>query len=91
MSTDAILNCPGCFSLISSICQRHSEVDTQYRAVFVQNCVVDKSISVEPTQGPCLESSEFWHPVLCEICHTNLGVQDQNDIYHFFHILPSDV
>ena len=39
--TDAILNCPCCFTLLCLDCQRHETFINQYRAMFVQNCTVD--------------------------------------------------
>jgi len=42
-TSDAILNCPACFSTLCLDCQRHELYTTQYRAMFVMNCVIDKS------------------------------------------------
>ncbi|KAB7494118.1 E2F-associated phosphoprotein [Armadillidium nasatum] len=41
--SDAVLNCPACFSTLCHDCQRHEIYKNQYRAMFVFNCVVDKS------------------------------------------------
>ncbi|KAF7704464.1 hypothetical protein HF521_021536 [Silurus meridionalis] len=41
-SSDAILNCPACMTTLCLDCQRHEKYRTQYRAMFVMNCMVDK-------------------------------------------------
>ncbi|KAI5611504.1 E2F-associated phosphoprotein [Silurus asotus] len=41
-SSDAILNCPACMTTLCLDCQRHEKYRTQYRAMFVMNCKVDK-------------------------------------------------
>lgn len=39
--SDAVLNCPGCMSLLCLDCQRHATYSHQYRAMFVMNCTPD--------------------------------------------------
>eukprot|EP00012_Vannella_robusta_P009652 CAMPEP_0206205938 /NCGR_PEP_ID=MMETSP0166-20121206/14557_1 /ASSEMBLY_ACC=CAM_ASM_000260 /TAXON_ID=95228 /ORGANISM="Vannella robusta, Strain DIVA3 518/3/11/1/6" /LENGTH=177 /DNA_ID=CAMNT_0053626131 /DNA_START=49 /DNA_END=582 /DNA_ORIENTATION=+ len=39
--TDAVLNCPSCFTLLCVDCQRHEIFSDQYRAMFVTNCKVN--------------------------------------------------
>lgn len=39
--SDAILACPSCFTTLCFDCQRHEQYSTQFRAMFVQNCMVD--------------------------------------------------
>ncbi|XP_034431439.1 E2F-associated phosphoprotein [Hippoglossus hippoglossus] len=41
-SSDAILNCPACMTMLCLDCQRHEKYRTQYRAMFVMNCTVKK-------------------------------------------------
>ncbi|KAK3563480.1 hypothetical protein QTP86_030093 [Hemibagrus guttatus] len=41
-SSDAILNCPACMTTLCLDCQRHEKYRTQYRAMFVMNCAVNK-------------------------------------------------
>ncbi|KAM4690006.1 E2F-associated phosphoprotein [Rhinophrynus dorsalis] len=41
-SSDAILNCPACMTTLCLDCQRHESYKTQYRAMFVMNCSVNK-------------------------------------------------
>jgi len=42
-SSDAVLNCPACFTLLCLDCQRHDFYEGQYRAMFVMNCATDKT------------------------------------------------
>ncbi|XP_075047843.1 E2F-associated phosphoprotein isoform X2 [Mixophyes fleayi] len=41
-SSDAILNCPACMTTLCLDCQRHESYRSQYRAMFVMNCTVNK-------------------------------------------------
>jgi len=41
--SDAILNCPACMVTVCIDCQRHEIYKTQYRAMFVMHCKVDRS------------------------------------------------
>ncbi|KAM6973792.1 E2F-associated phosphoprotein [Aplochiton taeniatus] len=41
-SSDAVLNCPACMTTLCLDCQRHDKYRTQYRAMFVMNCRVNK-------------------------------------------------
>merc|ERR1712037_976073 len=40
-NSDAVLNCPACFTVLCLDCQRHELYQSQFRAMFVVNCVVD--------------------------------------------------
>ncbi|XP_068608293.1 E2F-associated phosphoprotein [Brachionichthys hirsutus] len=40
--SDAILNCPACMTTLCLDCQRHDKYRTQYRAMFVMNCTVER-------------------------------------------------
>lgn len=41
-NSDAILNCPACMTTLCLDCQRHESYRTQYRAMFVMNCTINK-------------------------------------------------
>lgn len=41
-TSDAVLNCPSCMTTLCMDCQRHEKYRTQYRAMFVMNCTVNK-------------------------------------------------
>ena len=58
-NSDAVLNCPACFNLICLDCQRHEVYQTQYRAMFVMNCTVDKSSKLKfPEQKSAKKSKK---------------------------------
>ncbi|XXQ31392.1 E2F-associated phosphoprotein [Plasmodiophora brassicae] len=88
-ATDAILSCPACFTTVSMLCQRHERFANQYRAVFVQNVVVDENQAVSPMDDAPLEPGETYCPVFCKVCRVEIGVRDADEVYHFFHVLPS--
>ena len=35
------------------------------------------------------EEEDCYHPVRCEICTTEVGVFDKDEVYHFFNVLAS--
>ncbi|XP_005376998.1 PREDICTED: E2F-associated phosphoprotein [Chinchilla lanigera] len=41
-NSDAVLNCPACMTTLCLDCQRHESYKTQYRAMFVMNCTVNR-------------------------------------------------
>jgi len=99
-NSDAVLNCPACFTTLCLDCQRHEYYSSQYRAMFVMNCVIDKT---ETLRVPLKEqkkgkrnknknmdidtqgsSSDMFNPVKCKICTTQVAVYDSEEVYHFF-------
>ncbi|CAG7719937.1 unnamed protein product [Allacma fusca] len=46
-NSDAVLNCPACFTLLCLDCQRHEYYLSQYRAMFVMNCVIAKDVTLK--------------------------------------------
>lgn len=84
---------------------RHEKYVTQYRAVFVVNCKIKTDqvsqsgsqkrkrgrngrLSIE-TEGGSV-SGETTKLVCCSLCSTEVGVVDEEEIYHFFNVLPSE-
>ncbi|XP_050275489.1 uncharacterized protein LOC126717687 [Quercus robur] len=99
-TSDAVLSCPACFTTLCLECQRHEKYVTQYRAIFVINCKID-SDQVLKQNGPKLikgksrrEASsvggETLKKVSCSACSTEVGVIDEDEVYHFFNALPSE-
>jgi hypothetical protein len=41
-------------------------------------------------QGIAGQAIEQFHPVTCEVCGTEVGVRDADEVYHFFHVFPSN-
>ena len=100
--TDAVLNCPCCFTTLCMDCQRHERYKQQFRAMFFVNCTVKTHVRVAPPdqkKGQAkLEAaeaaeeeaeSEVLHPVVCATCGTEVGVQDADEVVHFFNVLAS--
>jgi len=83
-STAAVLNCPGCFLPVCYQCQRHDS-SRQWRAVEVRNCTVDYSAALSVAKG---DSGKYF-AVRCEGCAADVGVLDEDGIYHLFHVLDS--
>lgn len=103
--TDAVLSCPACFTTLCLECQRHEIYLTQYRAMFVVNCEIkDKKVFPRGNQkrkrnkkgiaGQAAEESsqsgEAVRQVCCSVCSTEVGVIDEDEIYHFYDVLPSE-
>eukprot|EP00053_Salpingoeca_punica_P014169 m.128789 g.128789 ORF g.128789 m.128789 type:complete len:477 (+) comp16395_c0_seq4:436-1866(+) len=40
--SDAVLNCPACFATVCLDCQQHEEYESQFRAMFVLNCRINR-------------------------------------------------
>jgi len=99
-ATDAILSCPGCFTEVCVLCQKHARYAGQYRAVFAQNvCVVRESALVARGGGDgagmggeeamLSDVGERFHEVKCATCREVVGVIDDDEVYHFFNVFPS--
>lgn len=97
--TDAILNCPCCMTLLCLDCQRHSFYRTQYRAMFVHNCRLDQpqplrfeaqSKRRRVARDRAAENPpELFRAVFCAVCATKVGVQDEQEVYHFGNVIAS--
>eukprot|EP00658_Telonema_sp_P-2_P048471 TRINITY_DN3687_c0_g1_i3.p1 TRINITY_DN3687_c0_g1~~TRINITY_DN3687_c0_g1_i3.p1 ORF type:complete len:165 (-),score=33.78 TRINITY_DN3687_c0_g1_i3:230-724(-) len=94
--SDATLNCPCCMTTLCYDCQRHSRYHHQFRAMFTVNCKVVKSEQLVyheaqrslQANDACVEG-EVYSPVRCEHCNTEVGVYDQDEIFHFFNVAPT--
>eukprot|EP00439_Symbiodinium_sp_Y106_P034026 s3378_g4.t1 len=83
--TDAVLNCPGCFTPVCYQCQRHEQFTRQWRASEVRNCKVDKSVALSMAK----DDPAKYFAVRCETCNADVGLQDMEGIFHLFHVLES--
>ncbi|KAI3765418.1 hypothetical protein L2E82_15451 [Cichorium intybus] len=96
--SDAVLTCPACFTTLCLECQRHEKYVTQYRAIFVLNCKIKKGqVSNKGSlkrkrvrKGGGLIDGESFSPVCCSVCETEVGVIDDDEVYHFYNVLPSE-
>ena len=96
-ASDAILSCPGCFTTLCLDCQQHEQYHNQFRAVSAYNVVVDKNQPVDPAAGgggkgrraKKAKASQYFK-VVCAVCDTEVGAFDDDEVYHFFHVFPSN-
>ncbi|XP_059447174.1 uncharacterized protein LOC132178690 [Corylus avellana] len=104
-NSDAVLSCPACFTTLCLECQRHEKYVTQYRAVFAMNCKIG-SDQVSQQNNPNQRrgkrgrksgeneagsaGGEPLHKVSCSVCSTEVGIIDEDEVYHFFDVLPSE-
>lgn len=97
-NSDAVLNCPACMTLLCLDCQRHAIYNTQYRAMFVKNCIVnDKEVlrcplsksSATRRRGGTDDPCDLFHPVRCRVCSTEVAVRDREEVFHFFNVIAS--
>ncbi|XP_042048790.1 E2F-associated phosphoprotein [Salvia splendens] len=100
-TSDAVLSCPACFTTLSLDCQRHDKYVTQYRAVFVVNCRIKEEVpkpgsrrkrNTRNSQAVTDQTgaAETIKRVCCAICSTDVGVIDEDEIYHFLNVIPSE-
>lgn len=88
------LTCPSCFESLCTDCQRHARHKTQWRAMFVTNCVVDTTTRLTGKGAAAAaaaeaEEEDVVFPVTCESCGAAVGVQDSDEVFHFFGVIPS--
>lgn len=97
-NSDAVLNCPACFTVVCLDCQRHELYKTQYRAMFVINCTVNteelmkiplKKKGKGKKGKPITVPDDEYHPVRCDQCRTEIAMYDKEEIYHFFNVVAS--
>lgn len=79
---------------------RHEKYVTQYRAIFVINCKIDSDQVLmqngpKPMKGKSRREAssvggETLTKVSCSACSTEVGVVDEDEVYHFFSALPSE-
>lgn len=43
-------------------------------------------VEADPADG----ERETFKPVCCSVCSTEVGVIDEDEVYHFFNVLPSE-
>ncbi|XP_047342654.1 E2F-associated phosphoprotein [Impatiens glandulifera] len=102
-TSDAVLSCPACFTSLCFECQRHEKYLTQYRAIFVRNCKIKKHEIVHSDNNTHKRkrgkgssslvgeaNGEAVRPVCCLVCSTEVGVIDEDEVYHFFNVIPSE-
>ncbi|GFP83027.1 e2f-associated phosphoprotein [Phtheirospermum japonicum] len=79
---------------------KHEKYVTRYRAIFVVNCRIKEEVAQPGSKrtrnkgsargaeaGP---AAETFKRVCCSVCSTDVGVIDEDEVYHFFNVLPSE-
>eukprot|EP01126_Amoeba_proteus_P013432 TRINITY_DN15718_c0_g1_i1.p1 TRINITY_DN15718_c0_g1~~TRINITY_DN15718_c0_g1_i1.p1 ORF type:complete len:150 (-),score=27.36 TRINITY_DN15718_c0_g1_i1:242-649(-) len=80
--TEAHLSCPGCFTPLCNMCQRHESIFNQWRAVVVRNCLVKP-------EHRLADDNYRYADVTCAVCDALVGAFGiEDEVYHFFHVLP---
>eukprot|EP00177_Eucheuma_denticulatum_P006938 GFKZ01012622.1.p2 GENE.GFKZ01012622.1~~GFKZ01012622.1.p2 ORF type:complete len:202 (-),score=21.69 GFKZ01012622.1:1318-1866(-) len=95
-STESI-SCPACFTLLSHQVQPHVRYEGQFRAVFVTNCKVVQDERLRIVVGDGVggrrnvlgggKEDEAFRPVACAECGTEVGVLDNENVYHFCNVV----
>lgn len=80
-----VLSCPGCFVQLCYQSQRHELYGHQWRAVDAKHVKVDRSKALQMGKG---DTARFY-AVHCTECRTEVAVQDEDQVFHFFHVLPT--
>eukprot|EP01124_Arcella_intermedia_P004435 TRINITY_DN12527_c0_g1_i1.p1 TRINITY_DN12527_c0_g1~~TRINITY_DN12527_c0_g1_i1.p1 ORF type:complete len:176 (-),score=37.76 TRINITY_DN12527_c0_g1_i1:178-681(-) len=78
--TDAVLSCPGCFSVVCEMCRQD------------EGAPFNEWIAQEVTEN-CLKShltnDEGHYTIHCKQCHADLGSFSPDEGYHFDSVIPS--
>ncbi|XP_054987857.1 E2F-associated phosphoprotein isoform X1 [Sorex araneus] len=80
-NSDAVLNCPACMTTLCLDCQRHESYKTQYRAMFVMNCSVNKD-EVLRYKVPENRKKRRSHKKMRSSDGDATGPEDTEEIYH---------
>jgi len=84
IQSEAVLSCPGCFTILTEVCQKQGKQGNLWRSLEVsKNCRVDRGKFVNPEELTC-------HPVYCRSCSAEVGEFD-NEVYIFGGVIPTPV
>ncbi|XP_010154825.1 PREDICTED: E2F-associated phosphoprotein, partial [Eurypyga helias] len=78
-NSDAVLNCPGCMTTLCLDCQRHESYKTQYRAMFVMNCIVNKEEILKYRKKLKKRSKKMKHSKETTSIQSN---EEEEEVYH---------
>ncbi|KAM9786490.1 E2F-associated phosphoprotein isoform X1 [Syngnathus typhle] len=80
-SSDAVLNCPACMTTLCLDCQRHEKYRTQYRAMFVMNCSVNKEQVLRYKKQMDRTPGKKWNRMREQATAAPVGM-DADEAYH---------
>jgi E2F-associated phosphoprotein len=99
-SSDAVLSCPCCFTIVTMDCQRHEKLLNQFRAMFVMNIEVNwcetwvhsefqhgllvRRPLEEAVRDSGGEAGRYYYAVNCSTCSTQVAVLDMSDEVYHF-------
>ncbi|XP_068802531.1 E2F-associated phosphoprotein [Struthio camelus] len=78
-NSDAVLNCPACMTTLCLDCQRHESYKTQYRAMFVMNCSVNKDEILKYRKKLKKRNKKMRHSKESTSIQSN---QEEEEVYH---------
>lgn len=78
-NSDAVLNCPACMTTLCLDCQRHESYKTQYRAMFVMNCFVNKEEILKYRKKVKKRNKKRKHSEETTPAQSN---QEEEEVYH---------
>ncbi|XP_074765966.1 E2F-associated phosphoprotein [Athene noctua] len=78
-NSDAVLNCPACMTTLCLDCQRHESYKTQYRAMFVMNCIVKKEEILKYRKKLKKRSKKMKHSKETTSTQSN---EEEEEVYH---------
>ncbi|XP_072485741.1 E2F-associated phosphoprotein [Notamacropus eugenii] len=80
-NSDAVLNCPACMTTLCLDCQRHEYYKTQYRAMFVMNCSVNKE-EVLRYKGSVNQKKRRGHKKMKSDNEDSIVQAENEEVYH---------
>ncbi|NXC37632.1 EAPP protein, partial [Penelope pileata] len=78
-NSDAVLNCPACMTTLCLDCQRHETYKTQYRAMFVMNCFVNREEILKYRKKIKKRSKKMKHSKETTPVQSN---EEEEEVYH---------
>ncbi|XP_075700851.1 E2F-associated phosphoprotein [Rhinoderma darwinii] len=82
-SSDAVLNCPACMTTLCLDCQRHESYRTQYRAMFVMNCAVNKEEILKFPEQPIKNRRRERKKMKTPAADSSIATQSKDvELYH---------
>ena len=77
-------------TIAKSIIIRHEKYDHQYRAMFVQNCVINENKFLKEEKNDDCSLDSYLFEVCCSICKNNVGLYNIDEkMYYFYEVIPS--
>ncbi|KAL8534896.1 hypothetical protein ACS0TY_010798 [Phlomoides rotata] len=83
LTSDAVLSCPACFTTLCLDCQRIKEEVSQPGSKRKRN---KRGSKTEADPSP----AETFKRICCSVCSTDVGVIDEDEVYHFLNAIPSE-